>query len=47
VRQEAWLIGNQRGMQALPIAAKTEMDKETKSAISCFLGWVCLLQTDN
>jgi hypothetical protein len=30
-------IGNQEGMQALRIAVKAERDKETKSAISCFL----------
>lgn len=30
-------IGNQQGMQALRIAYKTEKDKETKGAISCFL----------
>jgi HEAT repeat protein len=30
-------IGNQQGMQALRSAAKTERDRETKSAISCFL----------
>ena len=30
-------IGNQQGMQALRIAIKAERDKETESAISCFL----------
>jgi len=30
-------IGNQQGIQALRIASKTERDKETKSAIACFL----------
>jgi HEAT repeats len=30
-------IGNEKGMEALRIAVKTERNKETKSALSCFL----------